>query len=498
MVSYTSYQLYWDWRYAVDKEFTASSGEPFAYAEDGKQEWGDEIKKFSFGEKPHDACISSDGSRLAVAVKHDIHIIDTNTWEVINILRGHISNVDDMSFKPGDASVLVSSAPHSYAENTPTQPVIMIWDTEKASSDALPDKATLTAVSTTAALCAARDLAPMNVMLDEAEKQKLAELFEPVLTRVVNAHSTANRFKISGSLQTSHRSQVFSPSGRWMAYLPGSRPRSNAHDSWKINICSAQDWSVFLELDAHTDAIMWKGWNSDESLFGSVAWDGRVCIREATSGKILYEFQTNCQNWAGGFSPDSRYFFGSAGDGSLHIYSLVDGSTHWTFDQGRHGRWIRALDWRHDSRLLAMGCQGYGKVLLIDVEEKVILQERRLSAAASQPDGEELRGCMGGFIEISKVYFVDGGNKIATFTHADGSIEVFDIANQVKWRFARGGTDSGPKSVEWIGENGKVMSKGGSTMVAWDDGKRRQTFFASVDFDGVRIWSIEQSTPVQQ
>jgi WD40 repeat protein len=490
MPYYSSDQFYQDWHYAIDEDFVTPNGEAFPYADDGKQEWGDEIKKLTFKGAPQDACISNDGKRLAVAVNHDIHILDTETWATIAVLKGHISRVDAIAFKPTDANVLVSSEQHDYAHSGPAgPPTIIVWKTDQVRDTRALEEEALKSASAVAAAITAASLTKLGVELTREGLAELEEAYTPAITRVVTKHTVTDNIRIHGRLKTSFQSEVFSPTGKWMVYLPGDRPRSNGNAVWDVKVCSADDFKDHVTLKGHTDAIMWTGWNRHESLIATVSWDKTIRIWEAATGQQTFKFVTDGQNWTGAFSPDSTYFAATSGKGSLQIYSLRDGSIHWVYKGEGPSRWRRAVDWHPNGTWLAAGGQERGQLLLLDIEKKQILQQRLLSTKRARPDEEDARRMIGTILEVNEVKFVDGGHKLATWTTGDCSIEIYDITQQLKWRFARGGTDDGPKSHDWIDEKGKVASKGGHCMLAWENEQKDGLMLASVDFDGVRIWS---------
>ncbi len=222
---------------------------------------------------------------------------------------------------------------------------------------------------------------------------------------------------------------------------------------------------------------------------------GTIRIWDATTGHQLHKFETGKQNWTGGFSPDSQFFAATDGLGFVRIYALQpdkEDKEHWVHgdaeDRGR--RWRRALAWHPNSRWLAVGCDARGEVLVLDVEKKELRQQRVLSDAATEVDSETRRIMMSAFTGVSQVKYVDNGNKLIVWTHGDGSIEVYDFAQQVKHRFARGGTEGGQDATAWRDKDGKATSGMGSGMIVGEDRNQGRQLLASLDADGVRIWSV--------
>jgi WD40 repeat protein len=297
--------------------------------------------------------------------------------------------------------------------------------------------------------------------------------------------------QISGRLLGRPLTSPFSPSGKWMAYRSGGYALADKNTAWDVKVCNTDNFQHRFTLEGHTDNIPWIGWSPDESLIGTVSWDQSFRIWDAKTGKAIHVFHTDGQNWIGAFSPDSKYFAATCGTGSLHIYCLADGSTYWTHQAGGFDQWRRALDWHPSGRWLALGTRDIGKLQFFDVQNKMLRMERTLSTAESKPDKEELRDMMGGYLELSQVQFLDQGNKITLWAYGDNSVEVYDLAQGKKWRFARGGTEDGPRAGEWRDNEGKVTSGNGFGMLTWQNSQTGVHMFASLDFDGIRIWSMD-------
>ncbi|KAH7236694.1 WD40-repeat-containing domain protein [Fusarium redolens] len=490
MPCYSSDQFIKDWRYAVKQDFSTSEGNPFPYAENGKQQWDDETKKLTFKRQPHVGSASSNGKYLALGIDHVIHVLDTQSWDTIAILRGHTNKVETLSFRPGRSDVLVSSEEQVYDDLGQTEPpTIILWNIEEERSAPRLSDDHLRNASQAALSAAAERLADAGINLNKDELHRLEETIEPAISRTVSKHIAASKVTIEGRLHSAHESQIFSPSGKWMSYFPGESPGSNGDDPWDIQIVSSDDLSKGLLLKGHTDTITWTGWNPDESLFASVSWDESIRIWDATTGQQKYKFKTEGQNWAGAFSSDSTYFAATDGPSNVWIYSMADGEQHWVYKGKRSDDWRRTLAWHTTKPWLAVGGENSGELLLLDAGEKKLLQKRLFSTDACPVD-KESRDMMRGFVGTMEVRFFDRGGKLAVWTFGDWSIEVYDLKEEVKWRFSRGGTEDGPNAGKWRNGQGKVTSKGGCEMVAWEDHSKGSLFLASIDFDGVRLWEV--------
>nr|CEG03259.1 unnamed protein product [Fusarium pseudograminearum CS5834] len=489
MPSYSSNEIDADWRYSIAQDFTTSNDQPYPYADNGHLQWRNEVHKITLNGTAHLACVSSDGKRLALGIRHDIHVVDTDTWKTIVVLKGHTSEVNAIAFRPDDANFLVSGETEEFSDNgLSSPPVIIFWDINKECTKRPHTDDPYGDAVHAAATAATEGLTRIGISLDQDEIQELKTGFQPVLNRVMARNTAAGHATVDGQLQEQFQSRIFSPSGRWMAYRPGESPQANGDVPWDILIVVSTDTlEKKFTLGGHTDAIMWMGWSPDETLFASISWDSSIRIWDAVTGDQKHCFKTETQNWTGNFSPDMNYFVATDGNGNVRIFSLHSGEVHWMYEGQQGDGWRRTISWHPNSQWLAVGGERLGELLLLDVVEKKLLQKRVLSTDACTRE-EEYRKIMTQFLGVVKVQFVDNGNKLAVCTYGDGSIELYDIQQEVKWRFARGGTDDGPEAHEWRDDKGKVTSKRGHDMVVWEDHPKGVLRLASLDFDGVRIW----------
>jgi WD40 repeat protein len=509
MPTYSSEQFYKDWRYSVEKDFTNPSGKPVKYAHGGLRTWGSEHYRIPFTKRPARASVNCDGSLIAIAVEDDIYIHDTVDFSQVIICKGHVSNIDAVAFQPGNPKVLASSAQNDYAGSPPADPTIILWDLDEQQVYPMMEPSTILSIANQATETVVKSLlhAQPRLELSTAEEKSLTSAIEPVISRIVRTHSVANQRSLYGRLQKSFQSEVFGPSGAYLIYLPGRRPRSNGSDVWDVQIYSMSTHKDIFTLTGHTDALMWTGYSPDESMIGTVAWDKTMRIWDSANGQQKYKFDTTGQNWTGGFSPDSKKFAGTCGDGSFYIYSLSDGAMLVHHRADSRSSWMRALSWLPDSKIVAVG-EGHGSVagrfFLYDVERKEVTQERILSTEAC-PVTPEIRRFMGSYLECKTIRSVDGGRKVVVLTSGDGGIETYDLESWEKWRFAKPGVD--PEFREGIKGGGKmteeemdkgqqkkieenVLVHGAYSMTVWEDQARAKVWLASMDGDAVRIWHV--------
>jgi WD40 repeat protein len=490
MPTYSSAQFYEDWRYCVEKDFTNPSGEPVKYAQDGLRTWGSEWRKLSFSKCPTHAAVNCDASLIAISVEDDIHVHATTDFSQVLILKGHVSQIDGLAFQPRKPKILVSSAQNHRGGSVPAEPTIIIWDLDKQGSYPSIDDSVISDIASKATQTISLNLLETQHQLElsATESESLTSEIEPLISRIIKTHSISNNRTIHGRLGTSFQSEVFSPSGSHMIYLPANRPRSNSNAIWDIKIYSMATHEDILTLSGHYDAIIWTGYSPNERLIGTVAWDKSMRIWDAATGQQKYKFNTTQQNWTGGFSPNSQMFAGTCGNGTFYVYSMNDGSTLVEEKLERGYSWTRALSWSADNKTLAMGT---GKFFLYGVEKKAFTQERILSKDKSKM-ADELKRFGSVDLECVGVRFVDGGRKVVVQTSGDCGIETYDLETWEKWRFARPGVDE-----ELGGEISKdsdgTLVRGGYEMTVWEYHKRGKILIANMYSNAMRIWDVPMS-----
>ncbi|RSL61390.1 hypothetical protein CEP53_005099 [Fusarium sp. AF-6] len=465
---YTIDQLYRDWRYAVEKDFVTADGRPFPYALGGHLQWGNEDRKLSLSGKPRDACLSGDGKRAAIVVDKRIQVIDTETWETIIILKGHTRPVDGLAFRPNDSNILVSSeGTDADLISRDVEPTIIVQDIDRAKKAPRLEESNLHVISKAATAVAASKLEGLSLELKGPGQAELEAALASEIDRVMAKQGISDNTRICGRLHI----------------------ESDDTFSWDVVICSMDDFKPVLTLKGHTDDIKWSGWSSDETLLATVSFDKTIRIWDTVQGHQIHCFETDHYNWAGAFGPDSQHFVATDGHGIIRVYALhADDILHWEFQAEGPKMWRPSVAWHPNGKLVAIGGKRDAEILLLDIVKKEVVQRRLLSGRDSKIDGEASPMIPGRFVGVNEIKFVDGGNKLVAWVSGDGSIEVFDLNKQVKWRFAKGGTEDGPEAEKWRDENGKVTSQAGSGMLVLE--REGKLTLASVDLDGVRLWSV--------
>ena len=438
MPCYGPDQFYKDWVYAIAKDFHSSDGTPAQYAPGQPQYWGEEYASIPLPTAPASASLNADGSLIAVALEHDIHVYATDgQMELQQILKGHVSRVDTVVFHPKDSRALVSCAANDRAGTVPAKPTIIIWNLDEQYQKPLLEAKAIDELSQHAVSSVASGLPNIDTSwrLDKDEKRSLGEDIGKAVTTLNIKSVVRDNIQIHGRLQSSFGSQVFNSTGSSMAFLPGDRPKSNGDDEWNISIWDTVTEKLRLSLVGHRDAIMWIGFSPDDTMIASVSWDKTFRIWSHDTGSLLHTFHSNSQNWTGGFSPDSRYLAGTAGEGRFWVWDVLHGIEVLSHDFGAPHTWCRTLDWSPNGKELVIGGRGLGMLVVYDLKSQSIVQERKLSMENCPQDA---RWAMKGILEVNKAKYLPGreGTMILYRTTGDNGLEVYDAKENKKWRFA--------------------------------------------------------------
>ncbi|MCJ1267888.1 hypothetical protein MMC22_007774 [Lobaria immixta] len=467
-MSYSSDQFHEDWFFAVDKDFKAGDGTPANWAAGQPQYWGEEHARIVLPFPPSTVSLNADCTLLAVALEHDIYIYSTTDWSVFQILKGHVSRVDAMSFHPTERGTLVSCAMNDFAGSIEAEPTIIFWNLDDQYRRALLVESTVQELGKRAAESVASGLeeSESSWAMEKEEREELGNSIGNAIT-VLNIKSQAHdNKKIHGRLTANFGSQIFNSKGTSMAILPGGGPASNGDDKWDICIWDTATNEVRLTLEGHRDAIMWVGFSPDDKLIASVSWDQTFRIWKHDTGDLLYTFNSRGQNWTGGFSKDSRLFAGTSGEGRFWIWDMAHGLEVATHEFG--GDWCRALDWSPDGKQLVVGGQELGRLIVFDLKSQVKVQERMLS---TEKCPEKVRCMMDQYLEVSSVQYLPGTHKIAFKTTGDQGLEVYDLRENKKWRFAPRQDENKDCGLEFL-----VLAHRG--------------LIASVDGKAIRFWKV--------
>lgn len=471
MPSCSSDQFRKDWVYAIDKDFHSPDGTtPATWAPGQPTEWGHEHAKISLPSEPATACLNADETLLAVVLENDIHIYKISDLSLYQILRGHILRVNALRFHPKFARMIVSCAMNNRSGSEKAEPEIIVWNLDETPKQDLLPEETIHGLGDLAVDAVEEGLSrtPALWKMDETDETSLAKGVKNIITTLDISFLVHNNTRLSGRLVSGFDSHVFNSSGSSMAFLPGSRPQSNGDDQWDICIYDVLTNSVRLTLSAHRDAIMWVGFSPDDKFIASVCWDRTFRVWDHGSGDLLHTFRSEGQNWTGAFSPNSRFFAGTSGQGRLWVWDIVHG-VEIVAGMDMTRRWCRTLDWSPDGKRLVIGAQGWGRVVVFDLKMQKVVQERLLSPKKSP---ELLHKFGNSFLEVGKVRYLEGGKKIAYEVGCDDAVEVYDFVENKKWRFApQQGLERGTCSGKFVVFEGKGM-------------------LGSIDFDAVRFWKV--------
>jgi WD40 repeat protein len=187
---------------------------------------------------------------------------------------------------------------------------------------------------------------------------------------------------------------------------------------------------------------MWIGFSPDDTLIASAGWDGFFRVHDVT-GKEIWKWDTEQQNWTAVFSPNGKYLAGTDGLGIVRTWNLETGEETARVDNGP--RWCHTIDWSPDGNYIVVGSETYGRLRLFafsDGEMKMV-QERTLSTTKTdlEPFDPDVRFMVGEMMSIETAQFLpipkgsDASMKLVHSARSDEGIEVFDFDKGKKWRF---------------------------------------------------------------
>ena len=216
---------------------------------------------------------------------------------------------------------------------------------------------------------------------------------------------------------------------------------------------------------------MWIGFSRNDEFIASISWDKTFRIWSHATGELIHKFHSNGQNWTGAFSPDSRFFAGTSGEGKVWIWDVVHGVEVVSYAFPPNSSWCRTLNWSPDGNELVAGSGSLGRLIIYNIKRQEIVQERVLSTR-NMP--ENVRRMAAGFLEVNEARYLPGkrfGRKVLSRTTGDNAVEVYDLDENKTWRFSQmHGIDEG-----WSG----------TTLVL-----EREGLIASVDDKAIRFWSL--------
>jgi WD40 repeat protein len=390
---------------------------------------------------PHS--FNSNATVLAIAYDDEIDIYDLGGiargeigyW----VLTGHTSPIESVTFSPTNPNLLVTSASGG------DEPVIIIWNLD--AEGYLPD--TKSTVDDPVSDKKAGDKGEESRFNSEegdtassGEKHTDSTRSPKVLYRSTQPLSDIST-RLCGRLATSFQSNVFNPSGTRLLYLPGRSAPCNTKDAFNkpqhdIYVYDIKTRTTVLTLAGHTDAIMWLGYSPDGHTIASVSWDQTVRIWDARMGNAGRILKTDGQNWAGSFSPDSKRFLGTCGNGTVHIWDLHSGEQIWSY---KFDQWCRLVGWSPDGGYIAVGQDGEGGLALFDVSDQQDKATHPLCQWILNLNGlkKKVRRAVEGQVSIRSARLLPASSgRIAVLSTTFAGVELYDIEKNLKWRYTWG------------------------------------------------------------
>jgi len=482
------------WRYAVDTDFHAV--DTSIKTDEHFVSYGSEERFVAF-DHPIDKswftyAMNSTGQWLAIPDKNNVDVYDLLTGERM-VLSGHTSEVGTIGFSPTDPNLLVSYSSGMYGSSRgdTENDDIIIWNMQeqqaagKSRVNAPIDQAAKVGIN--AAIAHLGD--SLKVSSDDSD------LMQDALGKLIVQCDIRSRVpstsRLKGRISTSFQSPLFSNSGDYLIYGPGGRPRSNGDDTWDLCLYNLVKRTT-TTLSGHRDSIMWTGFSPNDEMVASAGWDGYFRVHDLT-GREMWKWDTEKQNWAAVFSPDGKYLAGTDGAGMVRIWDLGTGEETAKFDNGP--RWCRTIDWSPDGKYIIVGSENHGRLRLFATSDGKLemFQERSLSTKNCDLESLDpnVRRMVGGFLGVHTAQFLppsdnnegDGLKRLVHSVSMDEGIEVFDFDKGKKWRFVPPYDADGSVQMTKAGD--------GQTAVVGHIWMKEAREIGIIAADGIRFWRLE-------
>ncbi|RDW75480.1 hypothetical protein BP6252_06622 [Coleophoma cylindrospora] len=465
------------WTYEVEEDFKGPDGTAAKWASGQPAAWGQESKKISLGSTSASIAIAVDpsGSFLAVAVEKEIWVYSVSTLERTEVLKGHTEDVRKVAFRPqlksntsGDTYSLASSSNHNNGSGN----MIILWHLDSSGKDRNPQTSpqpTIDSLTTVVSRALVGELQKYDWDENEKAIQEMIKAFRGDITTACVAHNLEHRTVLPGSF-FGFGSQAFANDGALLFFKThaqstqhGMRPPDQLPC---INVWNTSKSAIDLELRGHTDSIMWVGASPNNEMIASAAWDQSIRIWDIKTGECLRNFGPfGGQMWSCAFSPDSKYIAFHQGNPQpiTFVYNIENGTEVSKIEEFKS--WARSMDWGPDGNTLAAGGGG-GQLCVWDPYTGKLLQNWQL-AVKNIPGGRS-------FMSVAGVEYIEDGKKLM-FKTTDGSIEVYDFGQNLKWHFGKGKKD-------------KVTTFSGEETFCWSE---KLGMIISADSDGsIRFWEL--------
>ena len=330
--------------------------------------------------------------------------------------------------------------------------------------------------------------------------------------------------------------------------FPAKLSISNDGFRWLVHVYDVNKKETIAKLKGHEDAIMWTGFSPSGRLALTICWDKTVRLWGSSDGREIWNWKTKQQNWTGCFAPlgatpssdnggEPAWVVATCGTGTVYCWSIIDGSTLWTYDQGPH--WCRAISVSPDGRFVAVGGGDGGKIGIVDLTAAAVdgrrtaCMERKLGTGGvhveldpveeDEEDAEKKRqsqrhaqAMVLHVIACRTVRFLPTysdamaadasasahgtrGYRLGYSNSVDSGVEIYDMVTNRKWRCAPLKVPQPEEATETAGPRRAQRSQrkpDARGLIGWDfipgsrsNGEDEVQVF-TVHGDGVRLWDV--------
>lgn len=475
--------------YDVESEFSVD-GVPASWAINTNDKpahrfWGQEDHKIAVPSSPSDktncanptSAITSDGKFIAASRGGIISVYRLKSRKMRAQFRAPLDGCQTLLFAP--CKLESDNTRYLLISRVLDRLVFYNLDEKGYRTDSVPpipseDLASKSMSVISPALTSEHDLAVSSPLLTTLQAD-----FANALDKMSSELEMSGLNVLTGSL-ASGGTNPFSPDGRLLLYLSdnrttqhGVRPESKQpHIIVYDMVTHAQKYA----LGGHIDSILWAQFSPDGQTILSTSWDGTFRFCNVNSGECFHTIgPTGGQNGGGAWSPDSKHVLLRGMERRdvnlvpfLMLYSCDEKKEVIRFGEGqpdelgldRNSR----FDWRNDEEVVVAG--GLDAYIWRPFENVIVTKFQVKSTLPLDP--RTLRAFGG----VRTAVWLGKSDMLMAKT-GDGTIEVWDRVENVRWRLQR------PKG---------LIAKRASTDTYWIEETRT---LLSLDGDGcLRFWSL--------
>jgi WD40 repeat protein len=382
--------------------------------------WGSEDFTIAYEQPFLHGAFSPDEKFLAFSTKNAVKVYSTGDWELRESLTGPTETVSHVEWRSGTSEGYILACimwfDRHHIQTRAHQPEIISWDLDnngRAVHSLIPVNS---AALAGAVALEAKELLKSRYQWTDQEVQAggIVEGFTETLERAAAKQIIDKNISIQGNA-AGNSSSLFSDDGNIMLV-------STTH----IEVWDTKPLRRRLSLEEKKSPCFAVSSPDSKIIATTALHDQTTSLWSSSTGELLHSLgPSGGTNWYARFSPDGRLLAHGCEveHAGLQIWDVATGRK--VYAGQNLASWLRSYAWSPDSKRIAFSAKG-GALRILDVTTGVVQQEWQASGGDSY----------GPYTEIPQIQWIDGGRKICWNTGLDYGVEVYDVMENVKWRFA--------------------------------------------------------------